>query len=86
MRHPAVFAAYHSLPTGGRFLIPGNLSFRPIHKDCFILSPVRRSSLPGKLVEGGVDVYPTRDRVVDYFARYEERCEERPGGARLMCG
>lgn len=36
-------------------------------------SPARWTSLPGKLMEGGPDDYPTRDEVVDYFAMYEER-------------
>lgn len=38
-------------------------------------SPARWSSLPGWLMEGGADDYPTRDEVVDYFRRYEERYE-----------
>ena len=36
-------------------------------------SPARWSSLPGWLMPGGEDDYPTRDEVVDYFGRYEER-------------
>jgi len=36
-------------------------------------SPARWSSLPGWLMPGGPDDYPTRDGVVEYFRRYEER-------------
>lgn len=36
-------------------------------------SPARWTSLPGRLMKGGPDYYPTRDEVVDYFAMYEER-------------
>lgn len=38
-------------------------------------SPARWSSLPGKLMSGGPDDYPTRDEMVDYFAMYEKRYE-----------
>ncbi len=36
-------------------------------------SPARYSSLPGRLMPGGEDKYPTRDEVVDYLADYEKR-------------
>lgn len=36
-------------------------------------SPARYSSLPGCLMPGGPDKYPTRDEVVGYLADYEER-------------
>lgn len=38
-----------------------------------LFSPARFSSLPGWLMPGGMDDYPTRDEVLDYLARYEER-------------
>jgi putative flavoprotein involved in K+ transport len=36
-------------------------------------SPARYSSLPGRLMPGGEDKYPTRDEVVTYLADYERR-------------
>ena len=36
-------------------------------------SPARYSSLPGLLMPGGVEKYPTRDEVVGYLADYEKR-------------
>ncbi len=36
-------------------------------------SPARYSSLPGRVMPGGPDKYPTRDEVVGYLADYEER-------------
>lgn len=36
-------------------------------------SPARWSSLPGRLMPGGAERYPTRDEVVRYLADYEER-------------
>ena len=36
-------------------------------------SPARYSSLPGRLMPGGPEKYPTRDEVVGYLADYEER-------------
>ncbi len=38
-----------------------------------LFSPARFSSLPGWLMPGGTDDYPTRDDAVDYLAQYEER-------------
>lgn len=38
-------------------------------------SPAQWSSLPGWLMPGGTDHYPTRDEVLEYFRRYEERYE-----------
>jgi putative flavoprotein involved in K+ transport len=38
-------------------------------------SPARYSSLPGWMMPGGQEKYPTRDEVVEYLARYEERYE-----------
>jgi putative flavoprotein involved in K+ transport len=36
-------------------------------------SPARYSSLPGRLMPGGEEKYPTRDEVVNYLADYERR-------------
>ncbi len=36
-------------------------------------SPARWSSLPGRIMPGGPDEYPSRDEVVSYLADYEER-------------
>src|SRR5690606_10827601 len=38
-----------------------------------LFSPARFSSLPGWVMEGGPDYYPTRDEAIDYLERYEER-------------
>lgn len=38
-----------------------------------LFSPARFSSLPGWLMDGGADTYPTRDEAVDYLSRYEAR-------------
>jgi putative flavoprotein involved in K+ transport len=38
-------------------------------------SPARYSSLPGRLMPGGEEKYPTRDEVVNYLADYEKRYE-----------
>lgn len=36
-------------------------------------SPARYSSLPGRLMPGGEEKYPTRDEVVNYLTDYERR-------------
>lgn len=38
-----------------------------------LFSPARFSSLPGWLMEGGADAYPTRDEAIAYLAAYEAR-------------
>ena len=38
-----------------------------------LFSPARWSSLPGWMMEGTEDEYPTRDQALAYFAAYEER-------------
>jgi putative flavoprotein involved in K+ transport len=38
-----------------------------------LFSPARFSSLPGWLMPGGTDEYPTRDAAVEYLAQYEAR-------------
>ncbi len=38
-----------------------------------LFSPALFSSLPGRIMEGGPDYYPTRDEAIDYLRRYEER-------------
>lgn len=46
-----------------------------------LFSPARFSSLPGWLMPGGTDAYPTRDETIGYLAEYEARYEfpvERP--------
>lgn len=46
-----------------------------------LFSPARFSSLPGWIMEGGPDYYPTRAEAIEYLGRYEERYElrvERP--------
>jgi len=46
-----------------------------------LFSPARWSSLPGYIMPGGVDYYPERDEVLDYFIEYERRYKlpiERP--------
>ena len=40
-----------------------------------LFSPARFSSLPGWIMEGGPDYYPTRDEAIEYLRRYEERYE-----------
>jgi putative flavoprotein involved in K+ transport len=52
-----------------------------------LFSPARFSSLPGWIMPGGVDVYPTREAAVEYLARYEERyalAVERPVHVRAV--
>jgi hypothetical protein len=38
-----------------------------------LFSPARFSSLPGWIMDGGPDHYPTREEAVEYLRRYEER-------------
>lgn len=38
-----------------------------------LFSPAFWSSLPGMIMPGGRDYYPTRDEVLEYFAEYERR-------------
>ena len=38
-----------------------------------LFSPARWSSLPGRIMEGGPDYYPTREEVLHYLADYEDR-------------
>lgn len=38
-----------------------------------LFSPARFSSLPGWLMPGGAEEYPTREEAIDYLTRYEER-------------
>lgn len=52
-----------------------------------LFSPARFSSLPGWIMPGGVDEYPTREAAVEYLARYEERYAlpvERPVHVRAV--
>jgi putative flavoprotein involved in K+ transport len=38
-----------------------------------LFSPARFSSLPGWIMPGGTDAYPTRDEAIDYLSEYEAR-------------
>nr|WKN36454.1 ArsO family NAD(P)H-dependent flavin-containing monooxygenase [Tunicatimonas sp. TK19036] len=38
-----------------------------------LFSPAQYSSLPGVLMPGGADYYPSRDETIEYLQRYEER-------------
>ena len=38
-----------------------------------LFSPARFSSLPGWIMPGGADAYPTRDEALEYLAQYEAR-------------
>ncbi len=38
-----------------------------------LFSPARFSSLPGWIMPGGTDEYPTRDEAIEYLAQYEAR-------------
>ena len=52
-----------------------------------LFSPARFSSLPGVLMDGGPDYYPTRDETVAYLAAYEARYAlpvERPVHVRAV--
>ena len=40
-----------------------------------LFSPARWSSLPGRLMDGGDDEYPTRDQLLTYLAWYEDHYE-----------
>jgi putative flavoprotein involved in K+ transport len=40
-----------------------------------LFSPAQWSSLPGIIMTGGADYYPTRIETLDYIARYEEKYE-----------
>src|SRR5688572_17703786 len=51
---------------------PGG-AWRHTWRSLRLFSPARFSSLPGWVMEGGPDYYPTRDEALDYLSRYEER-------------
>jgi putative flavoprotein involved in K+ transport len=38
-----------------------------------LFSPAQWSSLPGVIMKGGVDYYPTRDETIEYIKAYEEK-------------
>jgi putative flavoprotein involved in K+ transport len=38
-----------------------------------LFSPAQWSSLPGIIMNGGADYYPTRNETIDYIAKYEEK-------------
>ncbi|HEX8386082.1 MAG TPA: ArsO family NAD(P)H-dependent flavin-containing monooxygenase [Rubricoccaceae bacterium] len=77
---------YHLRRTGLSFMLldnqegPGG-AWRHGWNSLRLFSPARFSSLPGVLMEGGPDYYPTRDETVAYLAAYEARYDlpvERP--------
>lgn len=51
---------------------PGG-SWRRTWDSLRLFSPARFSSLPGWLMPGGADTYPTRDETIGYLAEYEAR-------------
>lgn len=69
---------YHLRRTGLSFVIlddqdaPGG-AWRHGWDSLRLFSPARFSSLPGVLMDGGPDYYPTRDETVAYLAAYEAR-------------
>ena len=69
---------YYLRRTGLSFAIldteegPGG-AWRRGWKSLRAFSPARYSSLPGRVLPGGPEKYPTRDEVVSYLADYEER-------------
>jgi putative flavoprotein involved in K+ transport len=38
-----------------------------------LFSPAQWSSLPGVIMKGGADYYPTRDETIDYIKEYEQK-------------
>jgi cation diffusion facilitator CzcD-associated flavoprotein CzcO len=71
-------AGYYLRRTGLSFVIldagtaPGG-AWRHGWESLRLFSPARYSSLPGWLMPGGTDDYPTRAEAIDYLTRYEER-------------
>ncbi len=76
----ALAVGYYLHRTGLSFAIldesdaPGG-AWRRMWDSLHAFSPPRYSSLPGRLMPGGVEEHPHRDAVVDYLASYEERYE-----------
>ncbi|HEX8385893.1 MAG TPA: FAD-dependent oxidoreductase, partial [Rubricoccaceae bacterium] len=70
--------AYGLRRTGRSFVLlddqpgPGG-AWRHAWDSLRLFSPARFSSLPGVLMAGGPDDYPTRDETVAYLAAYEAR-------------
>jgi len=67
--------AYHLRAAGARFgLIERNQrigdSWRQRYDSLSLFTPRSYSHLPGLLLDGDQDGYPTRDEIADYFARY----------------
>jgi putative flavoprotein involved in K+ transport len=66
---------YHLRAAGARFeVIERNLrigeSWRQRYDSLSLFTPRSYSHLPGLLLEGDQEGYPTRDEIADYFARY----------------
>jgi len=66
---------YHLRAAGARFeLVERNLrigdSWRQRYDSLSLFTPRSYSHLPGLLLDGDQDGYPTRDEIADYFARY----------------
>lgn len=85
-------AGYHLRRTGLSFVLldaqekPGGAWLRA-WDSLRLFSPARFSSLPGWLMEGGPDYYPTRDEAIEYLRRYEARYQlpvERPVRVRAV--
>ncbi len=51
---------------------PGG-SWQHFWKSLRLFSPAQWSSLPGVIMSGGPDYYPTRDETIEYLKRYEEK-------------
>jgi len=71
-------AAYYLRRTGLSFVVldaqdrPGG-AWLHTWDSLHLFSPGRFSSLPGWIMEGGPDYYPTRAEAIEYLGRYEER-------------
>lgn len=71
-------AGYYLRRTGLRFTILDNNeqaggSWQHFWKSLRLFSPAQWSSLPGVIMKGGPDYYPTRDETIDYLKDYEQK-------------
>lgn len=83
---------YYLRRTGRSFVLldaeagPGG-AWRRTWDSLRLFSPARWSSLPGWIMRGGPDYYPTRDEALAYLTAYEERYQlpvERPVAVRAV--